>query len=161
MLRSRRLRRPRPLLPHEEIGRDARFAKPHLVQPADDQQPIDTSELPHRKIHPERIPAFLDWLKFQTCCIKDKTDAETGQVHVCWHPVTLGYKRFLSDPMHIGKAYSGRLKRSDKGAIPGCRHAHNLQEDNMDRFDRRFGINRHELAEAYYTRFCAEKGLDA
>lgn len=62
----------------------------------------------------------------------------------------------LNDPMHCGKAYSGRLKRSDRDAITGCRHAHREQEPNMDRFDSDYGINRFELAAQFYARFVAQ-----
>jgi len=161
-LTPRRSRRERPLLPHEEIGQHAAFAKPHLLARGEGQdEQIDTRDLSLRKIHPERDAEFLRWLHYKPCVIAGKTNLRTGQKHMCWSPTTTN-GRFTSDPMHTGKAYSGALKRSDHGAVPGCRHAHREQEANMDRFDADYSINRHEIAAALHAEFTEEqerKGL--
>lgn len=141
---------PRPLLPHEEIGQELRFAKSYRDR--DDREMIDTSELEHSKIHPTRCREFLTWLRFQPCAIVGREDSATGQRHTCWSLERLG-AGYLSDPAHTGKAYSGKLKRDDRGAFPLCRHAHRQQEDNMDSFDARFGIDRHEIAREMWERF--------
>ncbi len=151
----RRRRSARPLLPHEEIGRNAALPKPH---PNDRlETALDTSELQLRKIHPERVPGFLRWLSFQLCIIFGLTDSITGQVHQCWHPLKRRDGYFRSDACHLEKAYSGRLKRDDRDSVPGCRFAHNLQEGATERFDRRFGINCAEKAAEYHVRYMAEK----
>lgn len=147
-LRNRR--KQEPLRSWEEPAAQLRFAKAkyRTVEP----EQIDTRGLAHRKIHPEREPAFLRWLSFQPCSIFGLTNRRTGVPHICWSPDWLA-GRFRSDPMHTGKSYSGALKRSDRGAFPGCRHAHRESEDNMDRFDADYGINRHEIAEAMFAKF--------
>lgn len=145
----------RPMLPHEELAAQQPLAKPQYREQAG---PVDTSALPLRKIHPERNRKFLDWLQRRPCVIAGMTNTRTDIKHTCWSPTVLPNGRYLSDPMHTGKAYSGKLKRSDRGAIPGCRHAHREQEPNMDRFDSDYGIDRHALAESYYAQFEAERG---
>lgn len=117
---------------------------------------MDTRELRFKKDHPHRDPEYLKWLRFQPCAIKGKTNQRTGVKHECWSPE---YRPgvFLSDPCHTGKAYSGRLKRSDSGCIALCRHAHREQEGNMDRFDGDYGIERFALASELYARFQKEQ----
>lgn len=152
-------RRPKPQLPHEDLARRAKFAKP---QYGAEPEETDTRELKFRKIHPDRDPEYGKWLRFQDCSIKGKTDALTDQPHVCWSPE---YRptRFLSDAAHTGKSYSGRLKRSDvpsecaSGQFSLCRHAHRLQEDQMNAFDERFGIDRHEIAKRQHAQYLAEQ----
>lgn len=152
---ARSRRAPRPDAPGDDQARVARFAKPRFRREAEES--IDTSELAHRKIHPARDEAYLRWLRTQPCAIAGMVDRDTDQPHVCWHPNQLSYRRFASDPAHTGKAYSGRLKRSDQEAIPLCRHAHNLQEDRMNAFDARFGVNRFSVAAEHFARFVAEQ----
>lgn len=153
---SRPSRRERPDLPHEEIARTAAFPKPHLRQKP---EATDTTALQFRKIHPERDPEYLRWLRFQPCVAEGLTNNRTGVAHVCWSPDMRG-PRFVSDPMHCQKAMSGRLKQSDRGAIPGCRHLHRESEANMDRADADYGIDRFALADEFYARFLREKGRD-
>ena len=152
--RFKKSRTPAPLTEYEEIGQ--RLALPKKFRDRDDRDPLDTRDLPLRKIHPEREPEFLAWLRFRPCSIAGLVDSITGQPHVCWSPERLGPGRFLSDPAHTGKSYSGRLKRTDRGAFPLCRHGHRDQESNMDRFDARYGINRHEIAAEMWKRFAEE-----
>lgn len=150
---------PRPELPHEELARQAKFAKP---QYAGDAEATDTRDLAHRKIHPNRDDAYRRWLNTKPCSVKGRTDERTGQPHVCWSPELRGPREYVSDPAHSGKAYSGKLKRDDSGCFPLCRHAHRQQEDNMNSFDRRFGIDRHSIAAKLYAEFQDEqerKGL--
>lgn len=45
---------------------------------------------------------------------------------------------------------------ADVALIGPLIHAHNLQEDAMDKFDVRFGINRHEIAARLYAEFTDE-----
>lgn len=152
-------RRPRPDSPADELARHAKFAKPRFRDPA---PATDTRDLAFRKIHPDRDPEYRRWLRFEDCSIKGKTDSLTDQPHVCWSPE---YRptRFLSDPAHTGKAYSGRLKRSDtpsehaSGMFSLCRHAHRLQEDQMNAFDERFGIDRHEIAKRQHEKYLKEQ----
>lgn len=149
----------RPELPHEEFARALAHPKPQYLAPA---EPTDTRDLALRKIHPERDLGFLRWLHFKPCVIAGLVNRRTGQAHVCWSPERLTGGRYESDPMHTGKAYSGALKRSDRGAMPGCRHAHREQELNMDRFDADYGINRHEIAARLFAEYVDEqerKGL--
>lgn len=154
-------RRPRPELPHEQLARRAKFAKPQYREPAEE---TDTKGLALRKLHPERDRCYLKWLRFRTCKVHGKTDSLTDQPHICW-----SYERaastatgFMSDPSHNAKAYSGNLKRSDipsdssSGAISLCRLAHRFSEANADEFDRRFGINRHEIGREQYEEYLAE-----
>jgi len=155
----RRTSRQEPALPYEEFAAQLPFAKAKYREQKDEQ--IDTRPLRFRKIHPEREPDFLRWQHFKACSIEGKTNLRTGVVHVCWHPEMIG-ARFQSDPAHTGKAYSGSLKRGDRGSFPLCRHAHREQENNMDRFDADYGINRHEIAARLYAEFLDEmerKGL--
>lgn len=152
-LRSRR--KPEPLRPFEEAASQLRFAKTkyRVVE----SEPTNTRELAFRKIHPEVLPEFRAWLRRQPCSVEGKTDHATGQVHVCWSPDRLG-SRFMSDPCHTGKAYSGALKRTDvRGMWSLCRHAHRQSEDVMDAFDLRYQVNRHEIASEQYDRFIEEK----
>lgn len=151
---TRSHRAPRPDTAADQLARTAKFAKPrHCAQ----AEPVDTSELQHRKMHPARDDAYKAWLRTQSCAIKGLVDKDTDQPHVCWHPNQLAYNRYASDPAHTGKAYSGRLKRSDRECIPLCRHAHDLQEDRMNAFDARFGINRFDVAAECYARFAEEQ----
>jgi hypothetical protein len=143
----------RPLLPHEELAAQAAIPKPQYRERA---EPIDTSELPHRKMHPLRNARFLKSLTFKPCSIEGKTNQRTLSPHVCWSPGDKRGGRFISDPAHTGKAISGRKKQHDSGAFPLCRHAHNEQEDNMDRFDRDYEIDRHEIAAELYEQFLKE-----
>ena len=152
--RFKKSRTPAPLTEYEEIGQ--RLALPKKFRDREDGEQIDTRDLPLRKIHPEREPEFLTWLRFRPCSIAGREDSLTGSMPVCWSPESLGPGRYLSDPAHTGKAYSGRLKRTDRGAFPLCRHAHRLQESQMDRFDLRYGINRHEIAAEMWKRFSEE-----
>lgn len=152
MIRSRKVSR--PLLPHEELGREAKFAKPHLIDQTDEQ--IDTRGLRFRKIHPDRDDEYRRWLMFQPCAVRGLIDNETGQAHVCWSPANVN-GRPASDPCHTGKAYSGKLKRNDSECMPLCRHAHRMHEDQMDRFDRRFGIDRYAVAREHFARFSEEQ----
>lgn len=158
-MNSRRASHPEPEMPHEEFAKQAKFAKPQYGR---EPEATDTSSLTHRKIHPNRDEAYRRWLNGQPCAIKGKTDERTGQPHICWSPEMRGPREYVSDAAHGGKAYSGKLKRDDSGCIPLCRHAHRLQENNMDSFDRRFGIDRHAIAEKLYAEFRDEqerKGL--
>ena len=150
-----RRRAARPDLPHEELGRLAALPKPHLKTKPEDS--IDTSGLPLRKIHPFRDEGFLHWLTKQLCVIFGLIDAFTEQPHICWSPGDKIGGQFRSDPMHLEKAYSGRTKRDDRKSVPGCRHAHNLQEGRTAKFCRRFGIDLNEKADEYYERYLAEK----
>lgn len=151
---ARRTRKPRPLQPWEEIAKEAKFPKAHLIP--DDDEPTDTRSLKFRKIHPDRDDAYKRWLVFQTCAVKGLTDEATGQVHVCWSPANVN-GRPASDPAHAGKSYSGALKRNDSECMPLCRHAHRSQEDRMDAFDQRFGIDRFAVAREHRARFLAEQ----
>jgi len=144
----------RPLLPHEKIARKARFRKPHPNDRIDSS--INTSALQHRKLHPFRDKGFLLWLTRQLCVIFGLIDKLTDQPHICWSPDKIGGGQFRSDPCHLEKAISGRIKRDDRYALPGCRLAHNMQEGDTERFGRRFGINCVEKAEEYYARYLAE-----
>jgi len=117
------------------------------------EESIDTRELQFRKIHPDRNDAYKKWLRFQLCAIKDLIDSRTTQPHICWSPAKDQFNRYLSDPAHTGKAYSGKLKRNDSGCFPLCRIAHNLQEDRMNDFDQRYGIDRFAIAEEHFARF--------
>lgn len=148
-LRSRRAPRPNTEL-------DDYYASAALPKTRRPDTTMDTSSLVQHKIHPLRDREFLDWLHRQPCSIKGLTDVTTGQVHVCWSPDRFGVG-FLSDPAHCGKSYSGKLKRSDAEAFPLCRHAHRIQEDAMDSFDLRYGIDRYEIAERLYAQFQHEK----
>jgi len=148
-----------PELPHECFAKLAKFAKAKYSARPDEQ--IDTRELQHRKIHPRRDQEYRRWLRSKLCSVYGKVDARTEQVHICWSPDRVG-NQFASDPCHGGKAYSGRVKRHDSGCFPLCRHAHRQQEDAMDAFDQRFGIDRHEIARRLYAEFIEEmerKGL--
>lgn len=140
----------RPQLHHEELAAKAAHPKPQYRERA---EPMDTSKLAHRKMHPLRNARFLKSLTFKRCTIEGKTNRRTGVVHVCWHPGGRRGDHFISDPAHTGKAISGRVKRHDSGAFPLCRHAHNEQEDNMPRFDDDYGIDRHEIAAELYEQF--------
>jgi hypothetical protein len=150
----RRSSKPQPWSPADEAASRQMFAKDRFkVQPAES---IDTTALPFRKIHPDRNDGYKRWLKFQPCSIEGSTDKETDQVHVCWSPEEIGLRRFASDPAHAGKSYSGKLKRNDSGCMSLCRHAHNSQEDNHDRFDRRYGIDRFAIAEGQFAEYVAD-----
>ena len=153
---TRRNRKPRPLQPWEEIAKEAKFPKAHLIAGKATSPEIDTRDLPHRKIHPDRDEAYKRWLVFQPCAVRGLTDDTTGQVHVCWSPTTVN-GRPASDPAHAGKSYSGALKRNDSECMPLCRHAHRLQEDRMNAFDERFGIDRFAVAREHRARFLAEQ----
>lgn len=149
-------RRERPALPWDDSASQAKFAKPQYREAA---EPTDTRSLAFRKIHPERDLEYRRWLRFRDCRVKGRIDLLTDQPHICWNPD----ERFKADPAHTGKAYSGALKRSDipseyaSGMLSLCRHAHRMQESNMDEFDRRFGINRHGEARAQHAEYIAEK----
>lgn len=144
-----------PMTDADEAASRLTHSKPKFRVVAD--EPIDTRLLPLRKIHPDRNDAYKRWLRYQPCAIAGLADAETGRVHVCWSPDMVSTGQYASDPMHSGKAYSGRLKRDDSGCMPGCRVAHDAQENDMDRFDRKFGVDRHEIATEHFARFTAEQ----
>jgi hypothetical protein len=148
-------KRERALLSHEEVGKRLKFPKLHALIEAQ----MDTSELPLSKIHPFRDPRYLRWLRYQSCVIAGLTDLIAGQLHVCWSPrKKLAGGRYPSDPAHLEKAYSGRLKRDDRYAIPLCRLGHKLHEGADERFAQRFGINTKQIAEEHYARFKKERG---
>lgn len=67
--------------------------------------------------------------------------------------------RYESDPMHVAKAISGRLKISDRYAIPGCRHCHVESEGRQARFDEDYGVDSLALAEEHYARYKKERGI--
>jgi hypothetical protein len=125
-------RKARPELPIDEFARQARFAKPQYQTP-----PVaaDTSELQHRKLHLIRSEGFKAFIRLKRCAIEKKLD------HKCWTPRAHG----LSDPAHTTKAGLA-LKGPDSGLIPLCRLAHSEQELDMDAFDQKYGINRHQIA---------------
>jgi len=137
-------RRKRPELPGDEVARRLLLPKPQFLDKP--RTGMDTSGLPHRKIHPDRDESYLRWLRFQDCAIKGRNG------HECWSPDSMP-RRQLSDAAHTGKAFSGRLKQSDRGCIPLCRFAHDEQERNMDAFDRKYGIDRFAVAAEHYARF--------
>lgn len=139
----------RPMSPADEMAALAAHPKARFRQAPD---PADTSELEHAKIQPDRNRAFMSYLHFQLCSVKGKTDNATGQLHVCWSPGRDQFSRPLSDPAHTSKTGLG-MKGPDSGCFPLCRHAHRQQEANMDDFDRRFGINRFEIAREHFERF--------
>jgi hypothetical protein len=153
MALSRRTRAPRPDLPHDEFARQAALPKPQHREQSADQ--IDTRELALRKIHPDRDPGYRSFLRTKPCAVKGLTDQRTGQVHVCWSPEQQG--RFIpSDAAHTGKSYSGALKRHDSECFPLCRHGHRQQEDNMNDFDKRFGIDRFAIAKTLRAEYLDE-----
>ena len=139
-----------PLLPHEELAAQAAFPKP---QYAGTGETIDTSQLRHRKEHPDRCPKYLRWLTKQSCVIAGKENQRTGVLHICWHPDQAGRSFIPSDPAHPDKSISGKLKVSDSDCMPLCRHAHREQEPNHDQFDRDYGIDRFAIADEHFARF--------
>lgn len=152
MLRSRGFHKEKkPLTPLQAYKRSAPLALRER-----EEEMIDTSELPQRKIHPRRDIGYLRWLPFKQCSVFGLTDKLTGQPHVCWHPEELGYKRFKSDPSHLTKTGMG-IKGADNAAISLCRHAHRLQEGATEKFNQRFGINCHEIADRQYSEYQAEQ----
>lgn len=62
-----------------------------------------------------------------------------------------------STAAHPKKATSGREKVGDDQCIPLCEAHHAEQELNHDAFDRKYGIDRYELAKKYYARYLEEK----
>lgn len=145
-----------PPLPWDETNAQLAYPKPRREQRTPEQ--VDTTPLKFRKIHPLRDKGYLRSLTFQVCNIEGKTNRRNGVVHVCYHPRGRFGNRWYSDPAHTGKAISGRLKRADSGAFSLCRHAHDEQEGNMQRFDDDYGIDRFAIAEEQYARYEKEIG---
>lgn len=154
MTLSRRSRAPRPADMYDGLA----HAKPRRAEKGEQ---INTRGMQSPKIHPDRNEEFKRYLTRQTCAVAGMIDSATGQEHICWHPHILYYASgkpvFASDPAHSGKAYSGKLKRDDSGCMPLCRHAHDLQEDNHEKFDRRFGIDRFAIAAEHFAQFEKEE----
>lgn len=148
--------KPRHDRPRDPLADDLAFPKPRRSTRQDAPR---TEGLALRKIHPERDQGYRRWLRIQPCILEGLTNQRTGVKHTCWSPATINGK-YVSDPMHTGKSYSGRLKRADSGAVSGCRHAHRELEDNMDRGDADYGIDRHEIAGRMHQRYRKETGQD-
>lgn len=152
--------RPRPARPRDPLADKAAYPKPRREDRTGSPR---TEGLAHRKIHPVRDDGYKLWLRYIPCAVAGLEDKSTGIVHACYSPeVQPSYRGvfFLSDPAHGRKAMSGRKKWDDSGCFPLCRAAHNLQEDNHDKFDRRYGIDRHEIAARLYERYKKEKGIE-
>lgn len=141
----------KPLTPLQEYKRSAPLALRERPEEA-----MDTTELPQRKLHPTRDHGFRRWLVTQPCQVKGLVDKVAEQVHICWHPSELGYKRYASDPAHLEKTGMG-IKGSDRAMISLCRHAHRLQEGATAKFNERFGINCHEIAARQYAEYLKEQ----
>jgi hypothetical protein len=144
-----RQRLKRPDLPGEAEARMAAHPKPQYREVIVDAG-IDTRRLQLRKVHPEREPDFLNYVRDRACEI-------AGHVlhPQCWN-VDCGRNRAA----HCGKAISGRLKRTDRQVITLCDLAHDEQERDMDLFDKKYGINRFEIADRLWAEYCALKGRD-
>ena len=148
--RSRRAERPQTEM-DRYLSEEVALPKPKRVGK------LDTRGLELAKIHPLRNREFLTWLRRQPCSVAGMLDQATGQPHVCWSPEEWRRGVFKSDPAHCGKAISGRMKRSDAEAFSLCRHAHRDSEMAMDAFDRRFGIDRFEIAARQFAQFTKEQ----
>lgn len=150
-----RSRTPAPPLPWDDAASKAAFPKPQTRRAKAGDQ-VDTRDLKHRKVHPDRDEAYKRWLRTQPCVIKGKTNKRTDVLHVCWHPDQVG-PVIPSDPAHPSKAMSGRVKVSDSDCMPLCRHAHNEQEWKHERFDHDYGIDRFAIGAEHYARFQKER----
>jgi hypothetical protein len=154
------MRNSRPARPRDPLADQAAFPKPVRE---DRTGAPRTEGLELRKIHPVRDDGYKRWLRYVPCAVAGRVDAQTDQRHECWSPeaqILYGRLFYFSDPAHSGKAISGRTKRDDSGCFPLCRAVHGLQEDNHAKFDRRYGIDRHEIAARLYAQYKKEKGIE-
>ncbi len=153
MIRQRRAKKSEPWTEVDHLASLAAFAKPrHREQP---DESIDTTALPHRKIHPNRDEAYRRWLNFRPCAVKGLTDNKTGLPHACWSPTKHG-REFTSDAAHGPRAGLG-LKGDDDGCLPLCRHVHRECGDRMEDLESRYGVNWRAIAAEHYARFVKEQ----